>query len=110
MQHRAALADWLIAEHAVRHVAFAALPPMHEFPLLPQPLRWIMGRDALRHNEAMAVWAATRGDVSHVPIDIRLDASCMASDGFHPGEPVYRVCGEALARHIAHKNISEWTT
>ena len=25
----------------------------------------------------------------------------MAPDGFHPGEPVYRVCGEALARHIA---------
>ena len=24
----------------------------------------------------------------------------MASDGFHPGEPVYRVCGEALAAHI----------
>ena len=25
----------------------------------------------------------------------------MAPDGFHPGEPVYRACGEALARHIA---------
>jgi hypothetical protein len=77
------------------------LPPVHQFPLLPQPLRWIMGRDARRHDEAMARWAAAREDVSHVPIEISLDASCMASDGFHPGEPVYRVCGEALARHIA---------
>jgi hypothetical protein len=25
----------------------------------------------------------------------------MASDGFHPGEPVYRACGEALAAHVA---------
>ena len=25
----------------------------------------------------------------------------MAEDGFHPGEPVYRACGEALAAHIA---------
>jgi lysophospholipase L1-like esterase len=25
----------------------------------------------------------------------------MASDGFHPGEPVYRACGEAIARYIA---------
>ena len=25
----------------------------------------------------------------------------MAEDGFHPGEPVYRICGEALAAHIA---------
>jgi len=110
VQHRAALADWLIANLEVKHVAFAPLPPMHQFPLLPQPLRWIMGRDALRHNDAMARWAATRVDVSHVPIDISLDASCMASDGFHPGEPVYRTCGEALARHIATKTISEWTT
>jgi lysophospholipase L1-like esterase len=101
VQHRAALADWLIAHAGVRHVVFAPLPPVHQFPLLPQPLRWIMGRDARRHDEALARWAATRPDVSHVPIDIRLDASCMASDGFHPGEPVYRACGEALARHIA---------
>ena len=101
VQHRAALADWLIAHTGVRHVVFAPLPPVHQFPSLPQPLRWIMGRDARRHDEAMARWAATREDVSHVPIAISLDASCMASDGFHPGEPVYRVCGEALARHIA---------
>jgi hypothetical protein len=25
----------------------------------------------------------------------------MAIDGFHPGEPVYRACGEALAAHLA---------
>jgi lysophospholipase L1-like esterase len=101
VQHRAALADWLLINAGVRHVVFAPLPPVHQFPLLPQPLRWIMGRDARRHDAAMARWAATRDDVSHVPIAISLDAHCMASDGFHPGEPVYRACGEALAIHIA---------
>jgi hypothetical protein len=49
----------------------------------------------------MARWAATRSDVSHVPITIRLGADSMAADGFHPGEPVYRRCGEALALFIA---------
>ena len=107
VQHRAALADWLIEHAQVKHVAFAPLPPVHQFPLLPQPLRWVMGRDARRHDEAMARWAATRSDVSHVPIDLSLDASCMASDGFHPGEPVYRACGEALARHIATRKTQE---
>jgi lysophospholipase L1-like esterase len=101
VRHRAALADWLRANAAVRHVVYAPLPPVHQFPLLPQPLRWVMGRDARRHDEAVARWARTRNDVSHVPIAIDLDASCMAPDGFHPGEPVYRACGEALARHIA---------
>jgi lysophospholipase L1-like esterase len=109
VQHRAALADWLRAEAQVRHVVFAPLPPLDQFPLLPQPLRWIMGRDARRHDAAMARWAATRPDVSHVPIAIRLDAGCMASDGFHPGEPVYRACGEALARHIATTIITTFT-
>jgi lysophospholipase L1-like esterase len=109
VRHRAALADWLRAEAGVRHVVFAPLPPVHQFPLLPQPLRWIMGRDALRHDTAMARWAATRPDVSHVPIAITLDPSCMASDGFHPGEPVYRICGQALARHIAETIITETT-
>jgi len=103
---RAALADWLLAHCGVRHVVFAPLPPMHQFPLLPQPLRWIIGSDARRHDAAVARWAATRSDVSHVPIQIRLGADCMAPDGFHPGEPVYRSCGEALARFIAGQLLS----
>jgi lysophospholipase L1-like esterase len=100
--HRAALADWLLAERGVTHVVFAPLPPVHQFPLLPMPLRRAMGDDARRHDDAMARWAATRDDVSHVAIDMELGPEVMAHDGFHPGEPVYRTCGEALAAHIAH--------
>lgn len=99
--HRAALADWLLAEHGVAHVLFTPLPPVHRFPLLPQPLRSVMGRDALAHNDALRRWATTRRDVSCVAIDIALEPEWMASDGFHPGEPVYRACGEAIAAHIA---------
>ncbi len=99
--HRAALADWLLAEHGVAHVLFTPLPPVHRFPLLPQPLRSVMGRDALAHNDALRRWAATRRDVSCVAIDMELQPSWMASDGFHPGEPVYRACGDAIAAHIA---------
>ena len=109
MAQRAALADWLRAHAAVRHVVFAPLPPMHQFPLLPQPLRWIAGRDAARHNAAATRWAATRGDVSHLAIALDLGRQNMADDGFHPGEPVYRTCGEALARHIA-AHLDTWET
>lgn len=101
VEHRAALADWLRHHTGVRHVVFAPLPPMHRFALLPQPLRWVVGREAAAHDAAMARWAATRDDVSHVPIDVELSPRTMAADGFHPGEPVYRVCGQALADHIA---------
>jgi lysophospholipase L1-like esterase len=101
VQQRAALADWLLAEGRAGHVVFAPLPPVHRFPLLPEPLRRVMGADARRHDAALARWAATRRDVTHIEIALDLGPEHMAEDGFHPGEPVYRVCGEALAAHIA---------
>lgn len=101
---RGELATLLQARCGVRHVVFAPLPPMHDFPLLPQPLRGVIGRDAARLDAAQAAWAAARPGrpaVSHCPIDLRLSAATMAADGFHPGPAVYRVCGETLARHVA---------
>lgn len=98
---RTVIANRLRNAHGVAHVVFAPLPPVHRFPGLPQPLRWVAGADARRHDAAVAAWAAGRSDVSHVPIDLPLNRGVMAGDGFHPGEPVYRVCGVALAEHIA---------
>ncbi|MEP6876491.1 MAG: SGNH/GDSL hydrolase family protein [Burkholderiales bacterium] len=109
IEHRAALADWLLADGRARHVVFAALPPINQFPLLPQPLRRVMGDDARRHNDAMARWAMKRSDVHHVPVALQLSPAAMASDGFHPGEPIYRACGEALARFIAERIIPKET-
>jgi lysophospholipase L1-like esterase len=104
---REAIANRLRNAHGVAHVVFAPLPPVHRFPGLPQPLRWVAGADARRHDRAVADWAATRGDVSHVPIELPLNAGVMADDGFHPGEPVYRVCGTALAEHIAASVLAQ---
>jgi lysophospholipase L1-like esterase len=109
VEHRAALAEWLLASGRAQHVVFAALPPINQFPLLPQPLRRVMGDDARRHDDAMMQWAATRSDVHHVPIALQLSPAAMAKDGFHPGEPIYRACGETIARFIAERVISTET-
>jgi lysophospholipase L1-like esterase len=101
VQHRAALADWLIGEGRASFVLFGPLPPINQFPSLPQPLRRVMGADARLHDEAMARWASNRRQVFHAPLSLQLAPAAMASDGFHPGEPVYRACGEALARFVA---------
>ncbi len=98
---REALANWLRNRAGVRHVVFAPLPPVHQFPALPHPLRWVAGADARRHDRALAAWAATRGDVSHPALELRLNRGAMAHDGFHPGEPAYRQCASLLASHIA---------
>ena len=98
---REALANWLRNGLGVHHVVFAPLPPVHAFPGLPQPLRWVAGSDARRHDRALARWAATRRDVSRVECTLPLDRRTMASDGFHPGEPVYRATAGDIAAHIA---------
>ena len=98
---REALANWLRNGHGVQHVVFAPLPPIHQFPGLPQPLRWVAGADARRHNAALAECARSRQDVSCVDMSVPLNRGVMAADGFHPGEPVYRYCAGAIASHIA---------
>jgi lysophospholipase L1-like esterase len=98
---REALADELRNRAGVHHVVFAPLPPVHQFPALPRPLRWIAGADARRHDRALGDWATTRRDVSHAHLGLTLNRGVMAHDGFHPGPPAYRQCATMLARHIA---------
>jgi lysophospholipase L1-like esterase len=98
---RESLANWLRNAAGVQHVVFAPLPPVHHFPGLPQPLRWVAGADARRHNRALVRWAATRGDVSCVQMDMPLKPGALASDGVHPGETVYRYSARVIAEHIA---------
>ena len=105
VQARESIANVLRNRVGAQHVVFCPLPPIHQFPALPQPLRWMAGADAQRHNRALRAWATERaarcGDVSTLDLDhVRLSRHNMASDGFHPGTPVYRAVAEALARHI----------
>jgi lysophospholipase L1-like esterase len=67
----------------------SGLPPMHAFPALPQPLRWALGAQARRFDARLAAWCRTQPDCLHLPFAAPLDRSMMASDGFHPGPPVY---------------------
>jgi lysophospholipase L1-like esterase len=88
------------ARCAVRCTLHSALPPMGRFPLLPQPLRWVMGRDAARLDGALARHVASRADRRHVPLPPvpagALDG-WVAEDGFHPGPRGYPVWAQALA-------------
>lgn len=94
---REALANWLRNALGVAHVIFLPLPPVRHFPALPQPLRWVAGTDAERHDRALARWAAGRGDVTRLQVALPIDPALMAHDGFHPGAPVYRACVRAAA-------------
>lgn len=92
----------------VQHVLFVGLPPVHQFPLLRQPLRYMSGAEAKRLDRAVAHWVeqshtalAQEGlRVTHIPIQIKVHAGNMAADGFHPGPQVYERCAVQIANAL----------
>ena len=59
------------------------------FPALPQPLRWHLGNRATQFNEDLASAVDSEPDVRLINLRFEANADMMASDGFHPGAPIY---------------------
>lgn len=76
-------------------VLLGAVPPMHEFPALPQPLRAYLGLRATLLDRTAA--GLGRPDVVHVPSKVRIERPLFASDGFHPSPAGYAVWAQFLA-------------
>ncbi|WP_417587789.1 SGNH/GDSL hydrolase family protein [Pararhodobacter oceanensis] len=77
----------------------SGVPPLERFPLLPRPLRDVLGAQASAYNAALA--QDSGGIARNLPFDAsRLAPEMMASDGFHPGATVYAAWAEALAQEI----------
>ncbi len=94
-----------LLEHLRRRVGaglivLSGLPPVGQFPALPQPLRWRLGAQARRLDRVLQRLAADSADCLHLPFGPLPDAGVMARDGFHPGPPVYRLWAAAAAAPI----------
>ena len=48
------LAELIDLRFAPSLLVHSAVPPMHAFPLLPQPLRWLLGAQSQRLNRRLA--------------------------------------------------------
>jgi lysophospholipase L1-like esterase len=96
-----ALAELLRTRFGVRRVYLSGVPPMGRFPLLPQPLRAMLGARAVLFDAALAEAARNRHGLRYLPIpDEALDPALMAPDGFHPGPEIYRLWAVHLAETI----------
>jgi lysophospholipase L1-like esterase len=93
----------------VTHTWHCGLPPMGTFPLLPQPLRWILGRDAAHLDHALVRHLEGQTARLHLPLpeaprtpgkDESTPEGWMARDGFHPGLLGYRHWGRQVAEAI----------
>ena len=93
----------------VTHSWHCGLPPMGIFPLLPQPLRWLLGRDAAHLDAALLQHLAGQTARLHLPLpeaprmpgknDLTPEG-WMARDGFHPGLLGYRQWGRQVAEAL----------
>ncbi|MGQ0800728.1 MAG: SGNH/GDSL hydrolase family protein [Pseudomarimonas sp.] len=91
-----------LREHAgARLILLSGLPPMGEFPALPQPLRWRLGQQARLLDQVLRRLAATHADCRHLPFGPLPSAALLASDGFHPGPQAYALWAESAVQQIA---------
>jgi len=91
----------------VRRIYASGLPPMGLFPLLPQPLRWVLGAQAKRLDRALAGIAAEDNPVCHVAFDFPHQAQFFAEDGFHPSPVAYTHWANVLKKLIM-RDRAEW--
>ena len=84
-----ALITHLQTRFGVREIYATAVPPLGEFPLLPAPLRTVLGRRATVFDQDLRAIASTQDAVRYVPFDVPMDTELMAEDGFHPGPVIY---------------------
>lgn len=96
----------------VKHIVHSGIPPLHAFPLLPNPLRWVLGVDALRYNSQLAAWVKRTPDRWWLPLPMEDDepfvpdtSVLMAEDGFHPGPALYALWAEQLAGMISREIV-----
>lgn len=85
----------------IKHIIASGLPPMGHFPLLPQPLRWTLGRSAARFDAALGALCKTEPDTTHLPLHLPYEPRYVAADGFHPSEAAYSQWAAMLAQLIA---------
>ena len=84
-------------------ILLSALPPVHRFPALPQPLRGLLGLRALAFTRTIERFCRDADGcvfVSAAESYRDLPQEAMASDGFHPGPQIYQLWASTLAERI----------
>jgi lysophospholipase L1-like esterase len=81
-------------------VAVAGLPPLHGFPLLPQPLRAVLGMRARMLDDVAKTVVGSFQNSIHISLDFEPDPSKFSADGYHPSEESYVEFGRYMADGI----------
>ena len=94
------LLDLLHDKFGAQVICVSGIPKMEYFPLLPQPLRWVLGAQANRFDRNLRKMIVRRPNCRFVEMDFRPDPSLMSIDGYHPGPKIYAAWGGKVFRAI----------
>jgi lysophospholipase L1-like esterase len=81
-------------------IAVAGMPPLHGFPLLPQPLRAAFGMRGRSFDEVARQVTNSRQNSRHIPLDFEPEPKKFAADGYHPSEESYTEFGCHMANEL----------
>lgn len=81
-------------------VICCGVPPMGEFPALPQPLRWYLGRRARQLDSALQKAIQKESGSQFLSMKFENDPGSMAADGFHPGPEIYQQWALRIAQMV----------
>mgnify|MGYP000279350021 CR=1 FL=1 len=98
------LRQLLVTKFKAKYILFSSLPPMHDFPALPQPLRWYLGRRAKVFNEALLKQSLRCEELEFLSVNFPIRSDFFAEDGFHPSAMAYQVWSELAANKIHKKS------
>jgi lysophospholipase L1-like esterase len=70
-------------------ICVSGIPPIQYFPLLPQPLRWVLGSQAKRFDQALRELVSSHDKCRFIEMEFEPDVTKMSADGFHPGPKIY---------------------
>jgi lysophospholipase L1-like esterase len=99
------LAEIILSRHSPKLLIHSAVPPMHGFSALPQPLRWFMGNWAKEMNRRLDL--SMKGETRKFfrwPVH-RAVSEGLATDGFHPGAPGYAAWAQGLSEFIVGAHL-----
>ncbi|HEX5361857.1 MAG TPA: SGNH/GDSL hydrolase family protein [Fluviicoccus sp.] len=82
-------------------ITFLALPPMHHFTALPQPLRGVIGHRAVLMDHHLRRALAGLPGCRVLDYGLEMHPRYLAADGYHPSAEGYAVMGETVARLLA---------
>ena len=81
----------------------SGVPPMDQFPALPNPLAWLFGQYAKAMNLELGQFVAQQNQMEWIEYDLKKFLAlnlAMAKDGFHPSKEIYQFWGKQVAEKI----------